>query len=179
MYQVKRREMWIGAAVALVIAGFSVAKQVDLPNVFSPNTPARASEVNANFAAVKSAVDDNQIQIASLAARITALEAGGAWTDLPFENGWANFGGEFQVGQYRLDASGIVHLRGLVKLGAGMAPSTIATLPVNFRPTKTELFGVNASGAFGRIDIQPPGSIVLIGGAGGYVQLGGISFSTR
>jgi len=42
------------------------ASDVTLPHTFAPNTPARASEVNANFAAVKSAVDDNNSRIGGL-----------------------------------------------------------------------------------------------------------------
>jgi hypothetical protein len=179
MHRVKRRELWIGAVVALVIAGFSVAKQVDLPNVFSPNTPARASEVNANFAAVKSAVDDSQSQIDRLTARLSALEGGGTWNDLPLENGWTNYGGGFQEAQYRLDATGTVHLRGLVRLDTVVAPSAISTLPPGFRPLKTELFALVATDALGRIDINAEGRVVFIFGKGTYVQLSGISFTVK
>lgn len=45
------------------------ADNLTIPNVFSPNTPAIAAEVNENFAAVESSVDDND-------ARITGLEGG-------------------------------------------------------------------------------------------------------
>jgi len=42
---------------------------------FAANTPAKAGEVNANFTAVKTAVDDNQAQIAALRAEVNALKA--------------------------------------------------------------------------------------------------------
>lgn len=75
----------------LALAGLTVvfASDVTLPNTFSPNTPARASEVNENFAAVKAAVDDNNDRIGGLenapkainqsvmtTARFTGLGAG-------------------------------------------------------------------------------------------------------
>ena len=54
--------------VPLAIAGltFAFAGQVTLPNTFTPNTPARATEVNENFAAIKAAVDDNDNRIGGL-----------------------------------------------------------------------------------------------------------------
>jgi hypothetical protein len=70
----------IRAAVAAMLAvGFSVtapglAGQVNGLVSFIAGTPAKAAEVNGNFAAVKVAVDDNHAQITALNARIAALE---------------------------------------------------------------------------------------------------------
>jgi hypothetical protein len=61
----------------LAVSGAAIASNVTIPHVFSPNTTARAAEVNENFAAVQTAVDDSQSQITSLAARVAALESGG------------------------------------------------------------------------------------------------------
>jgi hypothetical protein len=62
-----KRKMKVALSTALVMGATALASSVTLPNTFTPNTPARASEVNANFQAVKSAVDDNH-------ARLTAVE---------------------------------------------------------------------------------------------------------
>lgn len=68
----------------LGIAALLAAGTIALPGIagtvtglttFTANTPARAGEVNGNFTAVKTAVDDNQAQITALNARIAALEA--------------------------------------------------------------------------------------------------------
>jgi len=69
----------------LVFLGLSIASvvhagPVDVPNTFQSGTPARAAEVNANFAAVEGAVDDNAERISTLesevAERLATLESG-------------------------------------------------------------------------------------------------------
>jgi hypothetical protein len=65
----------IAALIATGIALPGIAGTVTGLTTFTANTPARASEVNGNFTAVKTAVDDNQAQITALNARIAALEA--------------------------------------------------------------------------------------------------------
>lgn len=52
----------------------SSTAQVSGLTTFTAGTPAKASEVNANFAAVKTAVDSSQAQIELLVSRIEALE---------------------------------------------------------------------------------------------------------
>ena len=54
-------------ASALVTLSSIAFAQTDVPNTFEANTPAAASEVNANFDALATAID-------ALASRVTALE---------------------------------------------------------------------------------------------------------
>jgi hypothetical protein len=74
------------AAVSLLLlavpAGGALATPVTVPSTFVAGTSIKAAEVNANFTAVKTAVDDNATRLAaaetsltSALARITALEA--------------------------------------------------------------------------------------------------------
>ena len=50
------------------LAAFSLAhaSQVDVPNSFTAGTPARANEINENFAALEAAIDDNAAQLDAL-----------------------------------------------------------------------------------------------------------------
>jgi hypothetical protein len=61
MESTKKRWRWLGVAGALFVPAVAVAA-VTLPFTFTPGTPVRASEVNANFAALKEAVDVLQAQ---------------------------------------------------------------------------------------------------------------------
>jgi hypothetical protein len=58
-------QLLIGAFY-FALTNLTLAGSVTLPNTFTAGTPARASEVNANFSAIKSAVDDNDARINTL-----------------------------------------------------------------------------------------------------------------
>ena len=65
------RSFFMGVLVlplAVLGLGIALASDVTIPNTFVANTPALAAEVNANFAAVEAAIDDND-------ARLDTLEA--------------------------------------------------------------------------------------------------------
>lgn len=68
--QQRRSLFWAGAGpslLVLVVAGVAVGSSVSVPNAFTPNTLADANQVNENFNALATAVNDND-------ARVTALE---------------------------------------------------------------------------------------------------------
>lgn len=65
----------IAAVATLLFAGQAVhAGQVGNLTTFVKNTPAKADEVNGNFNAVKSAVDDNDSRITGHETRLTNVE---------------------------------------------------------------------------------------------------------
>ncbi len=53
------------SCLALFAIGTAVADDLTIPNTFTSGTPARAADVNANFAAVEASVDDNAADIAA------------------------------------------------------------------------------------------------------------------
>lgn len=59
--------------LSALLSGAATAGNVTIPNTFTSNTKAVASEVNDNFTAVKTAVDDNQTQIDDKQTQIDAL----------------------------------------------------------------------------------------------------------
>jgi hypothetical protein len=65
----------IAIATAILLAGNAHAGIVTVPSTFTSGTPAKASEVNANFSAVKTAVDDNDARITANTADISANTA--------------------------------------------------------------------------------------------------------
>lgn len=68
----KRRRAWLFAIAVIAMSWAGPALSVtQVPYIFSPNTPARASEINANFAALANAIDSVE---AMVQARLSALE---------------------------------------------------------------------------------------------------------
>lgn len=72
---------YIAIAAALLISSNAWAGTLTVPNTFTAGTPAVAAQVNANFTAAKTAVDDNDARIttnttdtAANATNITALQ---------------------------------------------------------------------------------------------------------
>ena len=78
----KKTALSIGIAAAFMIGGSSaMAGEVSGLVNFEAETTAKASEVNGNFAAVKTAVDENDARITSNAAAIEAIDTSGIATN--------------------------------------------------------------------------------------------------
>ena len=101
---------------------------------------------------------------------------GSAWNSISFASGWTNFGFGYEVGLYK-KAGDIVMLAGLVQRVSGIG-TTIATLPVGFRPFNIQLWEVMTDTGPGRVDVNSAGDITLISGGIGWVSLGSKWFST-
>lgn len=93
-----------------------------------------------------------------------------------FNTGWGNIGGVSASAEFYKDASGIVHLRGVIARSSGTAP-LIFTLPAGYRPDAYEFFVVQAGSAYGDVEVQTTGQVRFgTGTPSGYVSLSGISF---
>lgn len=101
------------------------------------------------------------------------------WLPLAFAAGWTDYAAGYQPGQYR-KIGDIVYLRGLVTQVAGSTTS-IATLPVGYRPLGVELCVVmSAYGTLAaRVDINPSGTINMTPAptVGYWVALTSLQFS--
>lgn len=103
------------------------------------------------------------------------------WSNVPLVNSWANVGGAFQIAEYRLMADGTVMMHGSV---TGGTSTTVATLPVGYRPLGTVQFAVGggatvAAGASLRVGITAAGVVTISGESivGGGFAFDGVRFS--
>lgn len=118
--------------------------------------------INASLTSLDGRLDTAEADIAAL----ETLTATTAWTALPtYGAQWSNYGGDWQVGQYR-KVGDEVQVRGLLKRSGGTGSSaTICTLPTGFRPPDNVLFGCQGYvfGANGliRVSIYDTGALLL------------------
>jgi hypothetical protein len=136
----------------------------------------------------------------------TGQSGGGSptsWTPVTaFLNGWSNYGGVYQVAQYR-KVGDVVHLRGLIKNAPGVAsPGTPAfVLPTGYRPPANLIHhgtvsqgttrqtgaasagtahthSVNTQSYASRLTVEASGNVIPYSTAtGDYMSLDGVSFS--
>lgn len=100
-------------------------------------------------------------------------EIGGGW--ISFANSWGNYGSTFNTAAFRRDATGYVHLKGLIK--DGTVGSSAFTLPAGWRPAARELCGTISNDAIGRVDVLSDGTVVPTAPSNNaYVSLDGITF---
>lgn len=109
------------------------------------------------------------------------------WVQLPFaSNGFVHYDyAAFGPCVYTKDRNGFVHLRGLMFSALASAPAlgtVVATLPVGFRPVRTELIIVGTQAGSVRFDMYPSGelqyiiNIVGAWAAGTYFTLAGVNW---
>lgn len=142
---------------------------------------AEGTDANAN-------AGDNVYAVLSAAAMAqfkTDCQQGtdGAWTAMPtYQNGWSDFGGGFQVGQYKKDRTGRVFLRGLIKPGTQTANTLLFTLPSGFRPPATMLYQATMDDTVVvRVDIASTGTVTKVTATTSlnYLELNELSFDTN
>jgi hypothetical protein len=92
------------------------------------------------------------------------------WIAPAFQNGWNNYGGQFETAGYFKDPSGFVHLRGLVQ--GGTVSAAIFTLPAGYRPAQERICTVaNGTSGYGELRITVGGAVNHIVGGNGWFSL--------
>jgi hypothetical protein len=98
------------------------------------------------------------------------------WIPLTFSGAWGNnFGAPYAQGEFQVDPTGVLRLRGTVNNG-GAGISAIAQLPPGYEPQYTAYFSTSDSGALARILVQTTGAISMIAGTGTELDLNGVAF---
>jgi len=77
-----------------------------------------------------------------------------------FENSWDNVGGNYNTCAFRFDAEGKVWYKG--QAGGGTPNTTIYTLPVAYRSSKTQIFAIAIESGYGQLTIGIDGTVKLI-----------------
>lgn len=95
-----------------------------------------------------------------------------------FENAWTNYSAGYQEAAFRKNGLGEVMVTLMIKGGTPGAGSIAFTLPVGYRPalnSRLILPGYAATGA-ARIDITPPGEVMILVGSTSWTSLGVTTF---
>lgn len=158
-----------GDTLAL-FAGVAGAAPLNLPPGVAPTAP-----VNGDVWATAAGLF---VRVAGVTVGPLGAAGGGgssaAFVAFTFATGWAHFGAGYHQGGY-FKLGNVVFLIGTV-VGDGSGTSTIATLPVGFRPPAASIVRSFGSGG-GQIDIDPAGVVSFTGGATvAALSLAGVSF---
>lgn len=102
--------------------------------------------------------------------------------NLPWANGWSNFGGRWRTIDASKDQWGVVRLRGLIANANAAATGNITTLPAGWIPADSEMFSCVAGPGGARVDVERDGTVNIVnyfgGGNANYLSLHGISFQS-
>lgn len=105
---------------------------------------------------------------------------GETWTTLSLNNSWTAYGSPYQTPIYRKQVDGVVQLFGLIAPGTTTAGTTVATLPVGYRPASDHIFKTSggASTAFADLYVKSNGTITIqnTGGTITWLSLSGVRF---
>ena len=94
-------------------------------------------------------------------------------------NSWVNFGSGFAPVKYWKGPDNMVHIGGLIKNGVTSEGAVIFTLPSGFRPEFKEIFTIAQDNAFGRIDVNDDGNVIVVKAGAVFTSLSGLSFLAK
>jgi hypothetical protein len=146
-----------------------------------PDTDRALDEIRRALDEIRRALEEARSDVGMAQRDIRAILERPAWIPPTLLNSWAHHssGGHSPPGYYR-DATGLVHIRGMVD--SGSSGTAIFQLPAGYRPkTRFRVPAVTMSGgvqAFAAIDIQTTGDVVAQGSGTQWLALGHIAFPT-
>jgi hypothetical protein len=115
---------------------------------------------------------------ASAGIEYTKLEST-TWTNVQggvgYANSWVDYGGGLPGARYRKEGNK-VHLSGWMK--SGTVGATAFTLPSGYRPAQLQGVAVVSNGAFGYLQVNTDGTVVLQAGNNTYASLDNVTFFT-
>jgi hypothetical protein len=97
-----------------------------------------------------------------------------AWTAVPLQNSWANYGAPYPTIACR-KVGDVVYLRGLIN--GGTTNTICATLPVGFRPAHDTHFVVASNDSWGVLLIRTAGTIQVNAWQTAWISLANVVFS--
>jgi hypothetical protein len=101
------------------------------------------------------------------------------WQPLTFSTGWSQYSDpDLSRAGYRKNPLGRVELRGTVARTSG-STTTIAVLPVGYRPAHRTLFPAAGSSGAGVVSVYSTGVVEYTSGGVTYFSLEGITFDTE
>ena len=167
----------LSLAMSGMMAGAAPAAELTIPTTFAAGDPALAADMNANFAAVKTSVDDNNSRIAQLEAmvashlgvNITNASLSGTYTTLSLETGVQGGADNYAAstvgrweGNLTFDGVGgfqIVDVAGGETEQTMLANSDLVNTGVYFKSTQSS--DSTLESASGSYSITPSGALTL------------------
>ena len=92
------------------------------------------------------------------------------------QNGWTNVGGSFSDAGFYVDATGHVHLVGLIQGGARTAGTLLFTLPSGYRPVRSAEFSVQSGTLPSSLLVRTDGVVSIREPFSGNASLEGVIF---
>lgn len=108
-----------------------------------------------------------------------------AWIAPTLVNTWANYGTGFPEAGYRIDSTGLVRVKGLLKDGDATSGTILFTLPVGYRPAERIQFGGVSATTPGttwadcRIDAHTGGEVTIVNGGNVFLSLAQVQFYAK
>lgn len=114
-----------------------------------------------------------------VARRVTTLEQRQSepWIALTLLNGWVPFSVAWATPAYFKDVGGEVEVKAMIKNGTTAGGTSIAVLPVGYRPAESLVFNVATSSGHCNVNVQSDGTISFSStGDASWTSLCGIRF---